>query len=62
MMDAKNIVEELLKSVNEATNHLDVQERIMVLCTLSEHCKTYAQTILAHEYLAALYGRRKEEE
>ena len=33
-------------------------ERIMVLCTVSEHCKAYAETILAHEYHGALYGRK----
>lgn len=61
-MDAKNAVEELIDNINEVTSGLDAQEQIMVLCTVGEHCKAYEQTILAHEYHAALYGRRKVSE
>jgi hypothetical protein len=58
---ATDVVDELLGQINDHINNLGAKERIMVLCTLGEHCKAYAQTILAHEYHAALYGRRKED-
>ena len=62
-MDAKNAVEELLDNISEVINGLDAQqERIMVLCTVSEHCKAYAETILAHQYHGAIYRRRQASE
>lgn len=57
-MDVTNTVDELLDHITDATNDLAVRERIMVLCTVAEHCKAYAETILAHEYHGALYGRK----
>lgn len=61
-MDATNAVNELLDAIADAIADLDLKERIMVLCTVGEHCKAYEQTILAHEYHGALYGRRKVSE
>ena len=61
-MDAKSVVDELLDHISEATKGLGAGERIMVLCTVSEHCKAYAETVLSHEYHRALYGRRKASE
>ena len=58
MTDVTNTVDELLDHITDATNNLAVRERIMVLCTVAEHCKAYAETILAHEYHRVLYGRR----
>ncbi len=61
-MDVTNAVDEVLDYLAEATNDLDAKERIMVLCTVAEHCKAYAETILATEYHRALYGRKKVSE
>ena len=61
-MDVTSAVDELLDHIMDATNDLAVQERIMVLCTVAEHCKAYAETILAHEYHSALYGPRQVSE
>jgi hypothetical protein len=58
-MDVTSAVDELLDNIADVSNGLTVKERIMVLCTVAEHCKAYAETILAHEYHGALYGRRK---
>ena len=57
-MDARNAVDKLLDYIADTIADLDPNEQVMVLCTLSEHCKAYEQTILAHEYHAVLYGRR----
>ena len=61
-MDVTSAVDELLDHITDVTNSLAVQERIMVLCTVAEHCKAYAETILAHEYHRALYGPRQASE
>ena len=61
-MDATSAVDELLDHIADAIADLDPKEQIMVLCTLGEHCKAYEQTILAHEYHVALYGRRQASE
>jgi hypothetical protein len=55
-------LDELLDHIVDTTNSLGTKERIMVLCTVSEHCKAYAETILAHEYHGALYGPRQASE
>ena len=57
-MDVTSAVDELLDNIADVSNGLTVKERIMVLCTVAEHCKAYAETILAHEYHGALYGRK----
>jgi hypothetical protein len=57
-MDVTSAVDELLDNIADVSNGLTVKERIMVLCTVAEHCKAYAETILAHEYHGALYGPR----
>ena len=57
-MDVTSGVDELLDNIADVSNGLTVKERIMVLCTVAEHCKAYAETILAHEYHGALYGRK----
>lgn len=59
MMDVTNAVDEILDCIIDAIADLEPKERIMVLCTIAEHCKAYEQTVLAHEYHAALYGRKK---
>ncbi|MBR3387509.1 MAG: hypothetical protein IKG84_04675 [Bacteroidales bacterium] len=61
-MDATNAVDELLDYIADAAADLDPRERVMVLCTVSEHCKAYAETMLAHDYHVALYGRRQVSE
>ena len=61
-MDTKNALEKLLDNIVEALNDFDEQERIVVLCAVSEHCKAYAQTMLMHEYHGALYGRKQVSE
>lgn len=58
-MDATNAVDEILTYIVDTTSDFDTKERIMVLCTIAEHCKAYEQTVLAHEYHRALYGRKK---
>jgi hypothetical protein len=58
-MDVTSAVDELLDNIADVSNGLTVKERIMVLCTVAEHCKAYAETILAHEYHGALYGPRQ---
>ena len=60
-MDATNVVDEVLDHIIDATNDLGIKERVMVLCTVAEHCKAYAETVLAREYHDALYGRKKGE-
>ena len=61
-MDATNAVDELLDHIADAIADLELKEQVMVLCTVGEHCKACEQTILAHEYHAAIYGRRKVSE
>ena len=59
MTDATNAIDEILDCIAGATADLEPNEQIMVLCTIAEHCKACEQTILAHEYHRALYGRKK---
>lgn len=61
-MNTTNAVDELLDHIADVTKGLNVQEQIMALCTISEHCKVYAETMLAHEYHSAIYGRRQASE
>ena len=62
MTDATNAIDEILDCIIDAIAVLEPKEQIMVLCTIAEHCKAYDQTVLAHEYHAALYGRNKVSE
>ena len=61
-MDATNAVDEILTHIIDTVSDFDTKERIMVLCTVGEHCKAYAKTVFAHDYHAALYGRKQVSE
>lgn len=51
-----DVVNRQLAQIFDAVNALPVDEKAMVMCTLGEHCRAYAQTILAHDYHRALYA------
>lgn len=61
-MDATNALDEILAHISEATNDLDANERVMVLSAVSEHCKAYVETMLAHDYHRVLYGQKQVSE
>ena len=60
MSDTTDAAREIIDHIIDRTNALPIEECLMVLCYISEHCKAHAQTILAHEYHRALY-RTKED-
>ena len=61
-MDATNAVDKILEYIIDTTNEFDAKERVMVLCTISEHCKAYAETVMAHEYHRILYRQKQVDE
>ena len=61
-MDARDAVNDILDHITHVTSDLDVSEKLMVLSTVSEHCKAHVETVLAHEYHKALYGRMQVSE
>lgn len=48
-------VNEIMDYIFERVNDFKLDERIMMLGYVAEHCKTYEQTVLAHEYHKSLY-------
>ena len=59
VIDATNALDEILAHISDVTNDLDANERIMVLSAVSEHCKAYVETMLAHDYHRVLYGQKQ---
>lgn len=56
-MSTSDLCSEILDDIIERTNGLPTDELLMALLYVSENCKAYAESILAHEYHRALYGR-----
>lgn len=50
-MTATEVLEHLARALSDAT----LEERLMVLLYVGEHCKAQVETILAHEYHMAIY-------
>lgn len=48
-------VNEIMDYVYERVNDFTLDERLMMLGYVAEHCKAYEQTTLAHEYHRSLY-------
>lgn len=58
MIGLEELTQEVLNCINERMNDLSLEDRLMALLYVGEHCKAHAQTILAHEYHRALYKPR----
>ena len=61
MSEVLEVANEIIDHINGKTGDLTVEEALMVLCYVAEHCKAHEQTILAHEYHRALYRPREDE-
>lgn len=61
-MDAPRDGFEMMMLIAERTRDMDLEQRIMTLSYISEHCRAQAWTILLHEYGSALYGQATEEQ
>ena len=61
MSDTLEVANEIIDHINEMTGELPVEDALMVLCYVAEHCKAHEQIILAHEYHRALYRPREDE-
>ena len=56
-MSVTDTCKEILDDIVRRTNEMQADECVMTMLYIGEHCKAYAQTILAHEYHRALYPR-----
>ena len=60
MSEVLEVANEIIDNINERTSELTIENALMVLCYVAEHCKAHEQTILAHEYHRALYRPRED--
>lgn len=55
MSKETDTVNEIMDFIFERVNDFKLDERIMMLGYVAEHCKAYTQMVLAHEYHRSLY-------